>query len=70
MTLGLSFAFIGLSLAYALNYGAQIAVGSMGPMLIHHPDTVTMPHGSVIIAGVVTCIIGVVVCGRALRSLS
>ena len=36
MTLGMSFAFIGLSLAYALNYGAQIVFGSMMPMLIFH----------------------------------
>jgi len=32
MTLGMSFAFIGLSLAYALNYGAQIIFGSMMPL--------------------------------------
>ncbi len=65
MTLGLSFAFIGLSLAYALNYGAQIAVGFMGPMLIHHPDQLLTTHGFVIIAGVAVCLVGVVVSGRA-----
>ncbi|HJM62139.1 MAG: L-rhamnose/proton symporter RhaT [Roseibacillus sp.] len=65
MTLGLSFAFIGLSLAYALNYGAQIAVGSMGPMIIHHPDQVLTSHGYVIMAGVAICLLGVVVSGRA-----
>ena len=32
MTLGKAFAFIGLSLAYALNYGAQIITGSMVPI--------------------------------------
>lgn len=65
MTLGLSFAFIGLSLAYAINYGAQIIFGSMGPLLIHTPGELLKPHGYVIMAGVGICLAGVVVCGRA-----
>ena len=65
MTLGLSFAFIGLSLAYAINYGAQIIFGSMGPLLIHTPAELLTPHGVVIMAGVGICLAGVVVCGRA-----
>lgn len=65
MTLGLSFAFIGLSLAYAINYGAQIAFGSMMPMAIHSPDKILTAQGFVIMTGVVVCLIGVVVCGRA-----
>jgi hypothetical protein len=72
MTLGISFALIGLSLAYALNYGAQIAVGGMGPFIIHNSDQLTTAHGYTIMSGVVVCIAGVVVCGRAatLRSKS
>ena len=65
MTLGLSFAFIGLSLAYAINYGAQIACGGMGPFIIHHPEQLLTTHGLVIVAGVMVCIGGVIVCGRA-----
>jgi L-rhamnose-H+ transport protein len=65
MSLGLSFAFIGLSLAYAINYGAQIAFGGMGPFLIHHSDQLFTLHGGVISAGVCVCLGGVVVCGRA-----
>ncbi len=65
MALGLSFAFIGLSLAYAINYGAQIATGGLGPLLIHNPDQLFTPHGAVITAGVAVCLVGVVVCGRA-----
>jgi L-rhamnose-H+ transport protein len=65
MTLGLSFAFIGLSLAYAINYGAQIACGGMGPFLIHNRDQLGTTHGLVIVAGVLVCIVGVIVCGRA-----
>jgi len=65
MALGLSFAFVGLSLAYAINYGAQIACGGIGPMLIHNADQVGTAHGLAILAGVVVCILGVIVCGRA-----
>ncbi|MBL7134311.1 MAG: hypothetical protein ISS78_09465 [Phycisphaerae bacterium] len=65
MTLGKAFAFIGLSLAYALNYGAQIITGSMVPMAIHSPGDMAEPHGKVIIAGVIVCVIGVIIAGRA-----
>ena len=65
MTLGLSFAFIGLSLAYAINYGGQIIVGSMAPILIHTPEKLTTPSGIMIVIGVTVCLIGVTVCGRA-----
>ncbi len=65
MTLGLSFAFIGLSLAYAINYGGQIIVGGIGVMLVNDPNTVATLQGAVIIAGVATCLLGVVICGRA-----
>lgn len=65
MTLGMSFAFIGLSLAYALNYGAQIVFGSMLPLLIFDAGEVLTPHGGVILGGVAVCLAGVVVCGRA-----
>jgi len=65
MTLGKSFAFIGLSLAYALNYGAQIIFGSMLPLLLLSPHEILTQHGCVILAGVAVCVAGVVVCGRA-----
>jgi L-rhamnose-H+ transport protein len=65
MALGMSFAFIGLSLAYAINYGAQIACGGVGPMMIHNRDQAGTPHGLVILVGVAICIVGVAVCGRA-----
>jgi len=65
MTLALSFAFIGLSLAYALNYGAQIITGSMLPMLIFHAGDIATTHGAVILLGVAVCVAGVIVAGRA-----
>ncbi len=65
MTLGLSFAFIGLSLAYAINYGAQIAFGSIVPMAIHNAETILTRQGYVVLAGVAACLAGVVISGRA-----
>ncbi len=65
MTLGMSFAFIGLSLAYALNYGAQIIFGSMMPLLLFDAEQIPTLHGAVILAGVAVCLAGVAVSGRA-----
>ena len=65
MTLGLSFAFIGLSLAYAINYGGQIIIGMLGPMAIHHPGKLQTLPGMVILAGMAVCLVGVFFCGRA-----
>lgn len=65
MTLGMSFAFIGLSLAYSLNYGAQIIFGAVAPMALHHRDRFLTPQGGVILAGIAVCVLGVVVSGRA-----
>lgn len=65
MTLGMSFAFIGLSLAYAINYGAQIVTGGLGGFVIHNSDQIATPHGLTIVAGIAICLGGVVVCGRA-----
>jgi len=65
MTLGLSFGFIGLSLAYALNYGAQIVTGAVGGMAIFSPADFSTSHGAVILLGVATCVAGVIVSGRA-----
>lgn len=72
MTLGMSFAFIGLSLAYAINYGAQIVTGGLGGFVIQKPDQLFTAHGLTIIAGIGVCLAGVVVCGRAaiLKSVS
>jgi len=65
MTLGMSFSFIGLSLAYAINYGAQIVTGGFGGFVIHNVDQIAKPHGLAITTGIIICIAGVVVCGRA-----
>ena len=65
MTLGMSFTFIGLSLAYSLNYGAQIITGAIVPMVLHHREQILTARGGVILLGVAVCLVGVVVSGRA-----
>lgn len=65
MTLGMSFAFIGLSLAYALNYGAQIVTGSMVPMLTQSRADLFSPYGYTVLGGVGLCLLGVISCGKA-----
>lgn len=65
MTLGMSFAFIGLSLAYSLNYGAQIIFGAIAPMALHHRERIVTAQGGVILLGVAACVAGVVLSGRA-----
>jgi L-rhamnose-H+ transport protein len=65
MTLGMSFAFIGLSLAYSLNYGAQIVTGSMVPMLTQSCGDLFTPYGYTVLGGVALCLVGVNACGKA-----
>lgn len=65
MTLGMSFAFIGLSLAYALNYGAQIVTSWLVPMLTDQRHLIFTPYGYTMFAGIALCLLGVIVCGKA-----
>lgn len=65
MTLGMSFAFIGLSLAYALNYGAQIATTWLVPMLTGNPDHIFCKYGYTMFGGIALCLLGVIACGKA-----
>jgi len=65
MTLGMSFAFIGLSLAYSLNYGAQIVTGSMVPMVTQSRADLFTSYGYTVLGGVGLCLVGVIACGKA-----
>ena len=65
MTLGKSFAFIGLSLAYALNYGAQIATTWLVPMLTEDRHLIFTPFGYTMFGGIALCLLGVIACGKA-----
>jgi L-rhamnose-H+ transport protein len=65
MTLGMSFSLVGLSLAYSLNYGAQIVFGAVVPMVLHNRERIITAQGGAILLGVAVCVAGVVVAGRA-----
>ena len=65
MTLGKSFALVGLSLAYSLNYGAQIVFGAVVPMVLHNRERIVTAQGGVILLGVAVCVTGVAIAGRA-----
>jgi hypothetical protein len=52
MILGMSFALVGLSLAYSLNYGAQIICGAIMPMALHQPQRIFTAQGFVILSSV------------------
>jgi len=65
MTLGMSFAFLGLSLAYAMNYGAQIATAWLVPMLTTNRNLIFTPYGYTMFGGIALCLLGVIVCAKA-----
>ncbi len=63
MTYGMSFAMIGLALAYAINSGVQTGFGALMPLVLQHPDVLVTSKGFVLLAGIMTCVVGVVFCG-------
>ena len=69
---GLGINMLGISLGYAIVMGLSVLVGSVVPLLSQHTAEVFTNAGLLAIAGIVTCTIGVAVCGRAgaLRSAS
>ncbi len=55
----------GMSVGFATIMGINTAVGSMLPFLVKSPADLLTPGGLVILAGIVGCVVGVAVCGRA-----
>ncbi len=64
-TNAIAFSLIGLSLAYAINFGVQTSVGSILPFVLQHSKHVNTPYGYIIISGILVCVIGVGICGYA-----
>jgi len=64
---GLGLAAIGLSLGFAIAIGISTALGSLGPLVILHPELIPTAQGMTIIGGVVLILIGIVVCAVAGR---
>lgn len=55
----------GMSLGFATIMGINTAVGSLLPILVKSPADLLTPGGLVILLGILGCVAGVVVCGRA-----
>ena len=62
---GVAFSLIGLSLAYAINFGVQTSTGSILPLILQHSEHVNTVYGHVIIGGIMVCVAGVAICGYA-----
>ncbi len=65
VTFGYGVNLAGLSLGYAVIMGINTAVGSMLPILVRSPQELRTPGGLVIVGGIMACIVGVAICGRA-----
>lgn len=62
---GLAFATAGLSLAYAITMGMQTGFGSSVPLIFGGGENLSVLTTSIVIAGIVICILGVVLMGYA-----
>jgi L-rhamnose-H+ transport protein len=67
ITFGYSISMVGLSLGYAVIMGINTAVGSILPLLAQSQQSLLEPSGMVVLCGILGCIVGVVICGRAGR---
>jgi L-rhamnose-H+ transport protein len=62
---GISVYLVGLSLASAIIYGASVAVGSLGPLVVSHSDRLATAQGMLIILGDMVMVAGIVLCALA-----
>jgi len=62
---GIGVSRIGMSLAYSIIMGLCALLGSLMPLFLQHYDQVFTAGGIAIIVGILTCVLGVAVCGRA-----
>jgi L-rhamnose-H+ transport protein len=62
---GLGVAAIGLSLGFAIAIGISTALGSLGPLVLQHPELLGTPKGMTILAGVTVILAGIAVCAVA-----
>ena len=67
LTFGLSMRYLGMSLGYALALGFCAAFGTIIPPIFHGEfgDMVAKASGDVTLLGVLVCLAGIAVCGRA-----
>lgn len=62
---GLAFASAGLSLAYAITMGMQTSFGSTIPLIFESTNTMSKTVICVVIAGILVCLLGVILTGYA-----
>ena len=62
---GLGVAAIGLSLGFAIAIGISTALGSLGPLVLQHPELVFTPKGLTILGGVALVLVGIAICAVA-----
>ena len=62
---GKGLAMVGLSLGYSLTMGTMALVGSLLPFFLGNADKAKTTGGIMVIAGVIVCIIGVAINGKA-----
>lgn len=55
----------GMSVGYATIMGINTAVGSILPFVVKSPGDLLTPGGTVVLMGILGCVIGVAICGRA-----
>ncbi|MBI4664680.1 MAG: L-rhamnose/proton symporter RhaT [Verrucomicrobia bacterium] len=67
LTFGLSMRYLGMSLGYALALGFCAAFGTMLPPLVNgqFPMLVATRSGRITLAGVLICLTGIAICGKA-----
>lgn len=67
LTFGLSMRYLGMSLGYALALGFCAAFGTLIPPIFDHKliALLSVPSGQVVVLGVLVCLGGIAVCGRA-----
>jgi len=65
ITFGMGLYIVGLSLGFSIIMSVTAVTGSLIPMLIFSPETVSSSGGIVIILGMVFTIVGVAMCGKA-----
>lgn len=67
LTFGLSMRYLGMSLGYALALGFCAAFGTIVPPIFNHQfvGLISKISGQVTMLGVLTCLVGIAVCGRA-----
>jgi L-rhamnose-H+ transport protein len=67
LTFGLGIDYLGLSLGFAVILGITAAIGTLIPLLVLSPEKLMSAKGALLMAGVVTMLVGISLCSWAGR---